>query len=41
MLEKLCSGALMARLDDKSAFRLLPVHPSDFQLLGYKINDYI
>lgn len=41
MLEKLGSGALMARLDVKSAFRLLPVHPSDFQLLGYKINDYI
>ena len=26
----------MAKLDIKSAFRLLPVHPEDFELLGFK-----
>ena len=39
MLEKLGTGALIARLDIKSAFRLLPIHPSDFELLGYKIGE--
>ena len=33
MLEKLGTGALIARLDIKSAFRLLPIHPS--VRLGY------
>ncbi|KAK3103024.1 hypothetical protein FSP39_015834 [Pinctada imbricata] len=40
MLAKLGPGAIAARLDIKSAFRLLPIHPSDFELLGYKIGDY-
>ena len=31
------SGALMAKTDIKSAFRLLPVHPDDFELLGIKV----
>ncbi|KAJ8317028.1 hypothetical protein KUTeg_004932 [Tegillarca granosa] len=30
-------GALAARLDVKSAFMLLPIHPFDFEFLGYKI----
>ena len=30
-------GALMAKADIESAFRLLPIHPSDFQLLGIKV----
>ena len=29
MLAKLGNGALVAHLDIKSAFRLLPIHPSD------------
>lgn len=29
------SGAWMAKADIKSAFHLLPVHPKDFQLLGF------
>lgn len=29
-------GALMAKCDIQSAFRLLPVHPEDFCLLGFK-----
>ena len=40
MLSRLGRGALAARLDIKSAFRFLPIHPSDFELLGYKICDY-
>lgn len=32
-------GALMAKADIESAFRLLPVHPDDFQLLGIKVRD--
>jgi len=32
-------GALMAKADIESAFRLLPIHPQDFQLLGMKIGD--
>ena len=39
MLAKLGKGALAARLDIKSAFRLFPIHPSDFELLGYKIDN--
>jgi len=31
-------GALMAKADIESAFRLLPVHPSDFQLLGIQLD---
>ena len=40
MLSKLGKGAMAARLDIKSAFRLLPIHPSDYELLGYRISDY-
>lgn len=32
-------GALMAKRDIKSAFRLLPVFPGDFHLLGMKFED--
>ena len=32
-------GALMAKTDIESAFRLLPVHPSDFHLLGMKLDN--
>ena len=30
-------GALMAKADIESAFRLLPIHPGDFQLLGIRV----
>ena len=33
-------GAFMAKADIESAFRLLPVHPRDFCLLGMKVNDF-
>jgi hypothetical protein len=32
-------GAHMAKADIESAFRLLPVHPDDFNLLGIKFPD--
>ncbi|XP_054835512.1 uncharacterized protein LOC129329840 [Eublepharis macularius] len=32
-------GALMAKCDIQSAFRLLPIHPSDQCLLGFKFRD--
>lgn len=32
-------GAFMAKADIKSAFRLLPVHPSDFEILGIKVEN--
>ena len=41
MLAALGPGAMVARLDIKNAFRLLPVHKSDFQLLGFKIQGKI
>ena len=40
MLANLGRGAIAARLDIKSAFRLLPISPSDFELLGFKISDH-
>lgn len=38
MVFKLGKGALMAKRDIKSAFRLLPMHPDEFYLLGIKID---
>ena len=35
------SGALLAKADIKSAFRLIPIHPDDFCLLGIKVSDKI
>lgn len=40
MLAQLGPDALAARLDIKSAFRLLPIHPSDIEILGFKIDNY-
>ena len=34
-------GALIAKIDIKSAYRLVPVHPSDRKWLGVKWNDHI
>lgn len=39
MVQGLGRGCLMAKTDIKSAFRLLPVHPSDFDLLGFKLGN--
>lgn len=35
VLLSLPKGALMAKADIKSAFRILPIHPSDYNLLGF------
>ena len=35
LVARLGNKALMGKADIKSAFRLLPVHPSDFELLGF------
>ena len=39
IVQKLGKGAKLAKMDIKSAFRLLPVFPGDFDLLGFKIED--
>ena len=33
-------GALIAKADIKDAFRIIPVHPDDYHLLGYKLGDF-
>lgn len=40
MVGSLGKGAVLGKMDVKSAFRLLPVHPSDHQLLGFKFNNF-
>jgi hypothetical protein len=37
IVKKLRKGALIGKKDIKSAFRLLPCYPGDFDLLGFKI----
>ncbi|XP_077778975.1 uncharacterized protein LOC144326297 [Podarcis muralis] len=36
MIRQFGRGALLAKCDIESAFRLLPVHPADFRWLGFK-----
>ena len=38
---KLDKGALLSKVDIKSAFRLLPVHPADRYLLGMQWKDQL
>ena len=40
MALSLGTGALMAKANIKSALRLLPVHPEDFNLLGFFFNGF-
>lgn len=35
LVQKFGKGALMAKIDIKNAFRILPMHPDDFHLLGF------
>lgn len=35
MMRDCGAGAELAKCDIKSAFRLLPVHPADFELLSF------
>lgn len=39
IVKKLGKNALIAKMDIKSAFRLLPCYPGDFCLLGFKIGE--
>jgi hypothetical protein len=39
MIQNLGQNALLAKTDLKSAFRLLPINPADFDLLGIKCNN--
>ena len=36
MIKRFGSGCFMAKTDIKSAFRIIPIHPTDFELLGMK-----
>ncbi|XP_069133139.1 uncharacterized protein [Argopecten irradians] len=37
LIKRFGSGALMAKSDIESAFRLIPIHPNDYELLGFQI----
>lgn len=39
MIANLGTDSFLAKMDVKSAFRLLPVHPADQELLGFKFNN--
>ena len=39
MIAALGKNSFLAKMDVKSAFRLLPVHPSDHELFGFKFNN--
>lgn len=39
MVAKLGTRAFLRKMDVKSAFKLLPVNPSDHQLLGFILNN--
>lgn len=39
MVKKLGQGSHLVKVDIKSAFRLLPIHPGDFDLLGMFVED--
>ena len=39
VVAELYKGALIAKADIESAFRLLPIHPEDFCLIGMQIED--
>lgn len=41
VVQKFGRGTLLAKVEIKSAFRLLPVHPADHHLLALKWNDQI
>ncbi|KAK3087428.1 hypothetical protein FSP39_005841 [Pinctada imbricata] len=40
LVQKFGYGALMAKSDIQDAFRIMPVHPSDYHLLGFSWNDH-
>ena len=40
VIEELGAGCFMAKTDIKSALGIIPIHPSDFLLLGMKCDNY-
>jgi len=38
MIQDLCKKEFVFKVDIKSAFRLLPIHPRDFELLGFTLD---
>ena len=40
LIRKVGRGALIAKADIENAFRLLPIHPDDHELLGFCFNGY-
>lgn len=41
LIQQLGPGTLLAKTDIENAYKQIPVHPSDFELLGFRIgNDY-
>ena len=40
LVRELGEGCYMCKVDVKHAFRLLPVHPTEWKLLGYRWNGY-
>lgn len=40
MVASLGKNALLAKMDVLSAFRLLIIHPDDFELFGFKFKDH-
>jgi hypothetical protein len=41
IVKNLGKGALIGKKDIQSAFRLLPIYPGDFDLLGFKIGSNV
>ncbi|KAJ1162288.1 hypothetical protein NDU88_002756 [Pleurodeles waltl] len=41
MIKTAGRGALLAKADIESAFRLLPVHPDSYHLLGFQHNGQV
>ncbi|XP_033738733.1 uncharacterized protein LOC117326194 isoform X1 [Pecten maximus] len=39
LIKQFGKGAFMAKTDIESAFRLIPIHPKDYNLLGFQIDD--
>lgn len=41
LIQQLGPGALLAKTDIENAYKQVPIHPTDFELLGFRIgNDY-
>lgn len=39
LIKQVSKGVLLAKTDLKNAYKQIPIYPSDFELLGFKISD--